>query len=85
MMPWRCQPASFPEPAATLVPNGPELLTALDAAVQTTARDAARYALTRVQLRSGSGEVLATDGKLLLIQAGRLPRGSANIRLDGAG
>jgi hypothetical protein len=50
--------------------NGPELLAALDRAAQVTSRDSGRLALQRIQLRGRKGDVVATDGRQLLIQGG---------------
>jgi hypothetical protein len=47
-----------------------DFLTALGEAARTTAKDRVRFALTHVRLRGGCGEVVATDGKQLLVQAG---------------
>jgi hypothetical protein len=62
----------FPEPAETTVPNEPGLLVALEQAVETACKEVARYTLNRIMLRGKSGEVIATDGKQLLIQGGYL-------------
>jgi hypothetical protein len=53
---WAARPDSFPQ-------------VLLDAA-NTTARESGRFALTRVQLRGGRGQVTATDGRQLLIRNG---------------
>jgi hypothetical protein len=45
-------------------------LKALDEAARTASREAARYALCRLQLRGSQGEVIATDGKQVLLQGG---------------
>jgi hypothetical protein len=42
----------------------------LDAAVRTTAPEGYRTALTRLLLRGKPGEIVATDGRQLLIQGG---------------
>lgn len=47
----------------------PEFLQALDDAMQTAAREAFRYATHRVQFRGSTGQLIATDGKQLLIQS----------------
>jgi hypothetical protein len=60
----------FPVWPAQAAANGPELLAALGQAMRTAARDTGRYALGRVLLRGGKGEVVATDGRQLLIQGG---------------
>jgi hypothetical protein len=51
-------------------PAGPGLLAALHEAARTAGEVAGRYSLGRVQLRGRAGEVVATDGKRLLIQGG---------------
>ncbi len=48
----------------------PAILPALAEAARTTARDGIRYALTRIQLRGRSGQLVATDGRQLLVQGG---------------
>jgi hypothetical protein len=66
-------PDSVPEfPALpkrwTPLPTG--FLRALDEVARTTARESARFALTRLQLRGKTGEIIATDGRQLLLQGG---------------
>jgi hypothetical protein len=39
-------------------------------AVQTTAREGTRFGVTRVQMRGKAGELVATDGRQLLVQGG---------------
>ena len=48
----------------------PELLVALKEAVATADHHATRYALDCIQLRGRQGQVVATDGRQLLIQGG---------------
>jgi hypothetical protein len=61
----------FPTPPEAMAGNPATLLRALDDAARTTAQDSARYALQRLQLRGGKrGEVVATDGRQLLVQGG---------------
>jgi hypothetical protein len=62
--------APFPTEPGTWTSAAPGLLAALDAAAHTAARDNVRYALTHLQLRGGAGEIVATDGKQLLVQGG---------------
>jgi hypothetical protein len=50
--------------------NGSELLAALDRVSQSAATDGVRFALNRIMLRGKKGEVVATDGKQLLIEGG---------------
>jgi hypothetical protein len=56
----------MPQQMATLPP---EFLGALDDAMQTASRESFRYATHRVQLRGSTGQLIATDGKQLLIQS----------------
>src|SRR5262245_21448131 len=60
----------FPEPPARFRPMGPEFLPALAEASETAAREHTRYALERVLLRGKTGQIVATDGKHLLMQSG---------------
>jgi hypothetical protein len=61
----------FPEVPAQYVPMPTGFLTALDEASRTTGRDpGGRFGLTRIQLRGKRGDVVATDGRQLLVQAG---------------
>jgi hypothetical protein len=61
----------FPEVPAQYVPMPTGFLAALDEASRTTGRDSGgRFALTRIQLRGKRGDVVATDGRQLLVQAG---------------
>jgi hypothetical protein len=60
----------FPKVPAPLHRCEPGILQALDQAVQTASPDAFRYAINRLQLRGKAGEIIATDGKQLLIQGG---------------
>jgi hypothetical protein len=62
--------APFPTEPGTWTAAAPGLLAALDAAAHTAARDNVRYALTHLQLRGGTGEIVTTDGKQLLVQGG---------------
>ncbi|MGE0757209.1 MAG: hypothetical protein AB7F89_26580 [Pirellulaceae bacterium] len=62
--------ADFPPTPASWSDNPGELLDALQAATQTADREASRYALHRWQLRGDSGQVVATDGRQLLLQGG---------------
>jgi hypothetical protein len=61
---------TFPPLPESFVGNPPELIAALDEAVHTVAADATRYAMNRVLLRGGSGDVAATDGQQLLVHSG---------------
>jgi hypothetical protein len=64
------QVAPLPEKPQRLAPMPDGLLKALDEASRTAARTPVRFALHRVQLRGRAGEVIATDGRLLLVQGG---------------
>jgi hypothetical protein len=60
----------FPELPGEFVPNPPALLHALAEASKTAATEGIRFALHCLQLRGRPGEVVATDGKQLLLQGG---------------
>jgi hypothetical protein len=47
-----------------------EFLSALYECGRTTAKDATRFALTRVQLKGKAGQVVATDGRTAFLRAG---------------
>jgi hypothetical protein len=64
------RPRDFPDVPSEFVRNPPALLHALDEASKTTATEGVRFALHCLQLRGRSGEVVATDGKQLLLQGG---------------
>jgi hypothetical protein len=53
-----------------LAPMSDDFLAALAEAARTAARESARLAVSRVQLRGKAGEVVATDGRQLLVQGG---------------
>ena len=61
---------SFPEPPPRLRQLDESFLQALDEAGAMTARDSARYALERILLRGKGGNVVASDGRHLLVQSG---------------
>src|SRR5579871_1339490 len=61
---------AFPELPPRWTTLEPGLLQALTDAAHTAARDNPRYAVHRTQLRGAAGEVVATDGRELLIQGG---------------
>jgi hypothetical protein len=66
-------PKDLPTPPAVpsqLTEMPEELLTALGEAARTTARESTRFAVNHVQLRGQSGEVVATDGRQMLLQGG---------------
>jgi hypothetical protein len=50
--------------------NDPSLLQALEVAMQIPTGDSGRLALNCIQMRGGKGDVVATDGRQLLIQGG---------------
>jgi hypothetical protein len=62
------QPA-FPTAADDLARNDPGFLQALDVAMATAAGEPVRYAVNKILLR-GQGEIVATDGRQLLVQEG---------------
>lgn len=51
-------------------PVGARLLVALHEAGRTASRDDGRYALSRVQVRGATGEIIATDGKVAVLFGG---------------
>jgi hypothetical protein len=61
---------TYPELLRKLTPAGEGFLAAMSEAVQTAAREAARPSLTRILLRGRTGEVIATDGRQLMVQRG---------------
>ncbi len=61
---------SWPELPEPFAPVAPDFIKALDRAAQTAARESIRYALTRLQLRGESGEIVSSDSRQLLIQGG---------------
>lgn len=64
-------PANYAElPEADFAESSPELLRALSAAAQTCDEGSSRYALSCIQLRGETGEIVATDSHQLLIEAG---------------
>jgi hypothetical protein len=63
-------PTALPSLPAELTPLPVTFLKVLDQARRCTARDSTRYALAKLQFRGASGEVVATDGRQLLIQSG---------------
>src|SRR5262245_3693020 len=60
----------FPDLPRRLIPMPAGFLQALDEATNTAARESVRYALARLQLRGKTGEIIATDGRQLLVQGG---------------
>ncbi len=61
---------AFPDPPAKFFPLPPTFLDALEAAARVTGKSSDRLALSRVQLRGKKGQVVATDGRQLLVQGG---------------
>ena len=55
----------LPRPETAPVPAG--LLVALHEAGRTSSREDGRYALSRVQVRGATGQIIATDGKLAVV------------------
>jgi hypothetical protein len=60
----------LPDPPGDWQSAPPEFLRALHECGRTTARDATRFALTRVQVRGKAGQVAATDGRTALVWGG---------------
>jgi hypothetical protein len=60
----------FPALPARLAPAGSGLLDALAEASAVAAKEPTRFAVSRVLLRGRTGEVVATDGKQLLVRGG---------------
>jgi hypothetical protein len=60
----------LPEPAGRTASLSASFLGAFGEAVRTAARDGGRFALTRILIRGRVGQVVATDGKQLLVQGG---------------
>ena len=72
----------FPEPPEQFSKSDPKLLLALHEAGETTAELVVRRAMNRIQLRGQSGEIVATDGKELLIQNGFAFPWSEDLLID---
>lgn len=62
--------ASIPAWPVHDVANDPSLLAALDEAMQIPTGNSGRLSLTHVQLRGKHGDIVATDGRQLLMQGG---------------
>jgi hypothetical protein len=60
----------LPELPRRMAPSPVTLLLALDEAARTTVRESHRRGLMRVLLRGRAGEIIATDGRQLLVQSG---------------
>ena len=60
----------LPKPPTAWSTLPSSFLHALDEAAQTTAKESVRFALARIQLRGQAGEVIASDGRQLLVQSG---------------
>jgi hypothetical protein len=60
----------MPAPPATWAANPAGLLDALAEATETTTPDTRRYALDMIQLQCGRGQLIATDGRQLLVRSG---------------
>jgi hypothetical protein len=68
---------ALPPAARRLTPMPPSFLKTLDDACRTTGREPVRLGLNRLQLRGKAGQLIATDGKQLLVQGGlSLPFGA---------
>src|SRR5262249_58733787 len=57
-------------PRVRFRPMSAGFLVALSDASETAAREPSRFAVTRVLLRGSAGQLVATDGRRLLIQSG---------------
>ena len=68
--PGKEKPPPVPDEARKLVPVERDLFKALREASHCVARDSCRFSLGKMQLRGRKGEVVATDGKQLLLQKG---------------
>jgi hypothetical protein len=60
----------FPPLPKQFTPMPAGFLQALDESARTTPKEYPRFALTRMRLRGKTGEIVATDGRQLLIQKG---------------
>jgi hypothetical protein len=60
----------FPESLESMAAVEAGLLKALDDAFRSAAPMATRYAVDHIQLRGSSGQIVATDGRELLVQSG---------------
>lgn len=63
-------PPNFPAASTEYAACGPDLLAALQQAVQAADLSSSRYALHCIQLRGETGQIIGTDGRQLLVQAG---------------
>jgi hypothetical protein len=68
--PEQAKVSAIPDHPRETVTNEAEFFKAMMDAVNSASDDAVRYALNRVQLRGKSGEIVATDGRQLLVQSG---------------
>lgn len=68
--PYAGEPLEFPVCPDALAAATPGLLSALADACQCTASASTRYALVNLQVRGKAGEIVATDGRQLLVQSG---------------
>jgi hypothetical protein len=62
--------APLPDPVGRTATLPVSFLAAFGEAVRTAARDGGRFALTRGQLRGKAGQLVATDGKQMLVWGG---------------
>lgn len=70
---WTCPPETggpFDALPKLWASNSNAILYALDEAAHCTEVNSSRYALDLIQLRGGAGEIVATDGRQLLVQDG---------------
>ncbi len=78
-------PDAITLPAVDFTDNPPELLVALSEAARTCDHGSTRYALSCIQLRGETGEVVATDSHQLLIEGGFDFPWDDNILIPGSG
>ena len=68
---------------ATWASNPPELLEALAEATETGTPDSTRYALDMIQLQGTRGQIVATDGRQLLVRSGYRFRWPDDLLIKG--
>jgi hypothetical protein len=69
----------FPDEPKQFFPVDAALLKALDDATQTAAKEGVRFAVQKLQLRGSTGDLIATDGKQLLLQGGLALPGKEDV------
>lgn len=63
-------PGALPERPGSFAKNDTGLLQALDDSMRTAGKEATRFGLQTIQLRGAKGEIVGSDGRQLLLQAG---------------